>query len=90
MADKENSPPRKKTNKYLCKFNEKMTQEHSDIRRSKKGETFAFCVTCHMDISVGNRGKTDVKKRVGNPTHKKNARTVQSATYIYNSQHKKL
>ena len=81
MADKENSPPRKK-HRYLCKFNDKMTQEYSEIRKSKKSDSFAYCVTCSVDISIGNGGKTDVKKHVGTPLQKQNARTLQTTNKI--------
>ena len=36
MADKENSPPRKRA-KYMCKFSDKIAQEYPDITRSKLG-----------------------------------------------------
>ena len=34
MADKENSPSRKRA-KYMCKFSDKIAQEYPDITRSK-------------------------------------------------------
>ena len=33
---------------------------YSEIR-SKKGDSFAYCVTCSLDISIGNGGKSDMK-----------------------------
>ena len=36
MADKENSPHRKRA-KYMCKFSNKIAQEYPDITRSKLG-----------------------------------------------------
>ena len=59
MADKENIPPCK-IQRYLCKSNDKMAREYSEIR-SKKGDSFAYCVKCSLDISIGNGRKTDMK-----------------------------
>ena len=55
MADKENSPPCK-IHIYLCKFDDKIAREYTEIM-SKKGDSFAYCVTFSMDISIGNGGK---------------------------------
>ena len=40
MADKNKSPPRRK-NRYMCKFNDKIAQEYSQVR-SKKGVLFSL------------------------------------------------
>ena len=55
MADKENSPPRKRA-KYMCKFCDKIAQEYPDITRSKLGDVHAFCKVFKVDISIGNGG----------------------------------
>ena len=63
MADKENSPPRKRA-KYMYKFSDKIAQEYPDITRRKLGDVHAFCKVCKVDISIGNDGKSDVKQHV--------------------------
>ena len=48
MADKDNSPPHKK-HRYMCKFNDNIAQEYSEVR-SKKSDSLAYYVTCSVDI----------------------------------------
>ena len=77
MADKENSPPRKRA-KYMCKYSDKIAQEYPDITRSK----LAFCKVCKVDISIGNSGKSDVKQHVGKAKHKKPKQAAQDSNKI--------
>ena len=53
----ENSSPRKKQ-RYLCKFNDKIAQKYFEVRRSKKGDSFAYCLTYSVGISIGNGRKS--------------------------------
>ena len=71
MADKENSPPLE-IHRYLCKFNDKMTREYSGSKLGPKRVIMLLTARRNMDISIGNGGKTDIKKHT---VHKKNART---------------
>ena len=50
------------------------------VKRSKTCDTFVFWVACGYIYRRWR--KTDVKKQVGSPEHKKNARTVQTAHKI--------
>ena len=59
MADKENSPLLK-IHRYLCKLNDKMAREYSEIR-SKKGE---FCLKAILSCK-------HVKLHIGAPVHEK-------------------
>ena len=81
MADKENSPQRKRA-KYICKFSDKIAQEYPDITRSKLGDVHAFCKVCKVDISIGNGGKSDVKQHVGKAKHKKQKQAAQDSNKI--------
>ena len=81
MADKENSPPRKRA-KYMCKFSAKIAQEYPDITRSKVGDVHPFCKVCKVDISIGNGGKSDVKQHVGKAKHKKQKQAAQDSNKI--------
>ena len=59
MADKENSPPRKRA-RYLCKFSDKIAQEYPDITRSKLGDVHAFCWTDRNDETEYGHVKIDL------------------------------
>ena len=75
MASKDST----KAKKYLQKYREEYSKEWPCIRKSKKGELFAFCVVCSCDISVKSGGRNDIFRHIGSEKHREIAK-VRSAT----------
>ena len=48
----------------------------------KLGDVHAFCKVCKVDISIGNGGKSDVKRHVGKAKHKKQKQAAQDSNKI--------
>lgn len=75
MSDYEDSPPgspREPRRKKYCHVDSKYQSEWSfqyRMKRSKKGETYAFCTVCNMDFSVAGGGVHQVKRHCQNKKH---------------------
>ena len=50
------TPPPTKRKKYACIFRANLTKVFPWARLSKKGATYAFCIKCNRDISLGKGG----------------------------------
>ena len=71
-APEEPKQPNPKKSKPMVKFNCSYSKEWPCIKASSKGENFAFCVACQVDISIGSGGKDDVRKHVKSAKHTAN------------------
>jgi len=60
------APPKRK-NFFLNSYE----KEFSSIKRSKKGEDYAFCSVCDDDICLSATGKTAISKHQKTEKHKK-------------------
>ncbi|KAJ8025846.1 hypothetical protein HOLleu_33517 [Holothuria leucospilota] len=60
----------KKTKYYYQKFKEEYHKEWPCVRRSSKGEFYAFCTICSTDVSVKNGGRNDVMRHVASDKHR--------------------
>ena len=59
-----------KKKKYSCKYKQTWDKNHPFLRRSHKGDEYAKCNFCKIDISVAREGKNDVTKHVTSENHK--------------------
>lgn len=60
--------PKRKT----C-FNLSWCQEHRFIGKSHRGELYAFCKLCRIDIDVSSRGKGAIDRHASTDRHRENA-----------------
>ena len=64
-------------------FRQKYAEVWSFLKKSRSGETFAFCSICNTDFSVAHSGRFDCKIHVSSYKHKKNEL---SSIFIENKQ----
>ncbi|XP_033726452.1 uncharacterized protein LOC117316076 [Pecten maximus] len=64
----ETSPKKKK--KWTQTFRTEYSRSYPCITSSDKGNTFAFCSTCRVSVSIAHGGKDDIKKHVARIKHK--------------------
>lgn len=65
----DNTTPPRKRKKYSCVFRKEHTKIFSWATASKKGPTYAFCVKCSRDISLGLGGTKDLKRHEQTALH---------------------
>ena len=76
----ENDRSRKaKKKKYLVSFNGEWVTKFNCVKKSRKGETLAFCSTCATVFGIGYGGENDIKKHIGTPKHKSNVTSLKSS-----------
>lgn len=61
--------PQEKKRKAATKFNSSHSSMFPFMKPSQKGETFAFCAVCNVNISVASGGRDDIKKHVEGQKH---------------------
>ena len=61
-SSRESTPPRKKSKKYMCVYRKQYSRNFPWSTDSKKGPTYAFCMRCNRDISMGQGGTKDLKR----------------------------
>lgn len=66
----EKTPPKKKR-KYLCLFRKSYSQQYPWCTESKKGDSYAFCMSCSRDVSLGKGGTKDLRKHESTVIHSK-------------------
>jgi len=68
------STPQKKRKRIAVsvqKFKPEYTKQFAFIKKSRLGETHAFCDACSADFSVAHAGLFDVKKHITTDKHKR-------------------
>ena len=63
------SLPSMKRPKRLCHFDDSWPKEFKGIKKSSLGDTFACCVLCNSDFSIGHGGQNDVTAHVKGKRH---------------------
>jgi hypothetical protein len=63
------SLPSAKRPKRLCHFDDSWPKEFKGIKKSSLGDTFARCVLCNSDFSIGHGGRNDVTAHVKGKRH---------------------
>lgn len=86
MAKRIHSPDRSRTPskkvKYGSTFRDEWRTTHSWLKRSAKGEGFAFCAVCNVHISVSHGGKNDVTKHFKTVSHSANAQAAKTTPKV--------
>ena len=62
--------PASKRKKYLVKFKDSWCDKFNLIRKSSKGDTFAFRRVCRIDINVGHEGENDINRHIATSKYK--------------------
>ena len=65
----ENIAPPRKLKKYTCVFRNKHAKLFSLATESKKGPTYAFCMKCSRDVSLGLGGTKDLRRHKQTSLH---------------------
>jgi len=68
--------------KNKTSYSEKWVKETPYIKKSTKGDHFAFCIRCRVDVDISNKGIGDVKAHAGTLKHQRNERSVNSSLEI--------
>ena len=58
-------PKRAKSKHYDSKFLDAWLTVYDEIKRSRKGESYALCIYCKSDFSVVSGGKHDIERHIG-------------------------
>ena len=70
-ASSETSAPRQKRKKYSCTYRKQYSKRFPWATASKKGPTYAFCMPCGRDVSLGQGGTKDLRKHEQTNVHTK-------------------
>ncbi|XP_034965228.1 uncharacterized protein LOC118082233 isoform X2 [Zootoca vivipara] len=70
--------PSKKAKK-LCKYLEKWESEFSFVKKSRVGDSNAFCTICSCDFSVSHGGRNDVAQHKQSAKHKRRLEAQKNA-----------
>ena len=65
MAEQKQSAARSRKQKFIDEYTEKFPF----VRKSLKGDTYAFCNVCRVDISVACGGSNDIKRHSEKKKH---------------------
>ena len=68
-ASSETSAPRQKRKKYSCTYRKQYSKRFPWATASKKGPTYAFCMPCGRDVSLGQGGTKDLRKHEQTNVH---------------------
>lgn len=60
--------------KRKCVYREQFSTDYPGIKKSRKGENFAFCEYCSTDVSIANAGVLAVKQHFEKQVHKNNVK----------------
>lgn len=66
----------KKKTKYQQKFKEEYSSRFPEIKKSRKGEAYAFCSRCNTDFCISHGGAYDIKRHTNSAAHKSNVNSV--------------
>ena len=69
--------PSKKV-KYVSTFKDEWRTTYSWVKKSAKGDGFAFCAVCNVNISVSHGGKNDITKHSKTVVHTANAQAAKT------------
>ncbi|KAJ8049985.1 Zinc finger BED domain-containing protein 5 [Holothuria leucospilota] len=73
---------KKRTKTVDQKYKDAYSAEWPVIRKSQKGDTYAFCTSCTMDFSVSHGGRNDCLKHVSTDRHRRNSASITSNSKI--------
>ena len=68
--------------KYVSSFKDEWRSTYSWVKRSVKGDGYAFCVVCNVNISVSHGGKNDLTKQQKTVTHTASAEAAKSTPKV--------
>ncbi|KAI1701870.1 hypothetical protein DdX_15815 [Ditylenchus destructor] len=68
--------------KRVSKFEDKYSTEFSGIKRSKKGDEYAFCTLCQDDISLVSIGKGAISIHQQRIKHQKASKAANTSKAI--------
>ena len=63
-------------------YREEYSKDFDGIKKSRKGETFAFCSYCSSDIDIGSTGAPAIARHCGTKIHDENAKSKKSTADI--------
>ncbi|KAG8590542.1 hypothetical protein GDO81_006790 [Engystomops pustulosus] len=75
MAEKSCETPKKKA-KRLSHFKDAWMKEHPFLKKSRRGNSFAFCELCAADFSVGHGGYNDITRHIATDKHGGSAKAM--------------
>ena len=82
MATKNDGPTKAKKKKHFVSFNEEQATKYNCVKKSRKGERFAFCTTCADNFGIGYIRENDVKRRLETLKHKSNVKSLISSSSL--------
>lgn len=68
--------------KYVASFKDEWRSTYSWVKRSVKGDGYAFCVVCNVNISISHGGKNDLTKHQKTVTHIASAEAAKSTPKV--------
>ncbi|ESN91594.1 hypothetical protein HELRODRAFT_165647 [Helobdella robusta] len=63
-------------------YREQFSTDFPGIKKSKKGENYAFCEYCSTDVSIANAGVSSIKQHFEKEVHKNNVKIKKSTVGI--------
>ena len=78
-GDTDSSSPLRKRKKYACVFHKQYSKTFPWATDSKKGPTFAFCMRCNRDISLGQGGTKDLRRHEQTTLHSRSEKACVGA-----------
>lgn len=68
--------------KRKCLYREDFASNFEGIKKSRKGNNFAFCLYCSVDIDIGFTGSTAISRHCDASVHKENVKVKKSTNEI--------
>ena len=78
MTAENDGPTKTKKKKYFVSFNEEWATKQNFVKKSHKGERFAFCTTYVNNFGIRYGGENDIKRHLETPKHKSNVTSLKS------------
>ena len=66
----------------MVKLKDSWCDKFNFIRKSSKGDTFALCRVCRIDINVGHGGENDINRHIATSKHKECINPLEKQTKI--------
>ena len=78
-GDTDSSSPLRKRKKYACVFYKLYSKTFPWATNSNEGPTFAFCMRCNRDISLGQGGMKDLRRHEQTTLHSRSEKACVGA-----------
>uniref|UniRef100_A0A915IIB5 BED-type domain-containing protein n=1 Tax=Romanomermis culicivorax TaxID=13658 RepID=A0A915IIB5_ROMCU len=63
-------------------YREEYSKDFDGIKKSRKGDTFAFCSYCSSDIDIGSTGALAISRHCSTKLHEENSKSKKSTAEI--------